>query len=251
MFDKVVNKKIVEQMSDKLPQKQIVAMGGGGWGMEPNNPLLDRYIYELSDKAEPRICFIATASGDSEEYIERFYRHFVSKPAHLSHLSLFEPPTSDLETFILERDIIYVGGGNTKNLIALWKEWQLDKILRKAWNRGIILCGVSAGSICWFEQGVTDSIPGKRTVLPCLGFLNGSNCPHYNWKVYKSGYHHLLLEKLIANGYAAEDGVALHFIGDCLKNIVSSRPKAQAYYLEQKNEKVIETPLDTEYLGNS
>ena len=251
MFDKVVNKKIVEQMSDKLPQKQIVAISGGGWGMEPDNPLLDRYIYELSDKVEPRICFIATASGDSEEYIERFYRHFVPKPAHLSHLSLFEPPTSDLETFILERDIIYVGGGNTKNLIALWKEWQLDRILRKAWNRGIILCGVSAGSICWFEQGVTDSIPGKRTVLPCLGFLNGSNCPHYNWKVYKTGYHYLLLEKLIADGYAAEDGVALHFIGDCLKNIVSSRPKAQAYYLETKNGKVIETPLDPEYLGNS
>lgn len=140
-------------MSEQVPQKQIVAMGGGGWGMEPNNPLLDWYIYELSGKAEPKICFLPTASGDSEEYIERFYRHFVPKPAHLSHLSLFKPPTSDLENLVLNQDIIYVGGGNTKNLIALWKEWQLDKIFRTAWDRGIILCGLSAGSICWFEEG--------------------------------------------------------------------------------------------------
>ena len=109
-------------MSDKLLQRHIVAMGGGGWGMEPDNPLLDWYVYNLSDKAKPKICFIPTASGDSEEYIERFYRHFAPKPAHLSHLSLFKPPTSDLETLILSQDIIYVGGGNTKNLIALWKE---------------------------------------------------------------------------------------------------------------------------------
>ena len=238
-------------MSDKLPQKQIVAMGGGGWGMEPDNPLLDWYIYGLSDKEEPKVCFIPTASGDSEQYIDRFYRHFVPKPAHLSHLSLFEPSTSDLETLILSQDIIYVGGGNTKNLIALWKEWQLDSILRKAWNRGIILCGVSAGSICWFEEGVTDSIPGRRTVLKCLGFLTGSNCPHYNWEAYKSGYHQLLSQGLIGKGYATEDGVALHFINDSLKNIVSSRPKAQAYYLEKKNEKVIENFLDPLYLGNS
>lgn len=238
-------------MSDKLPSKQIVAMGGGGWGMEPDNPLLDRYIYNLSDKAEPKICFIPTASGDSEEYIERFYQHFAPRPAHLSHLSLFEPPTSDLETLIFNRDIIYVGGGNTKNLIALWKEWQLDRILRKAWNRGIILCGVSAGSICWFEQGVTDSIPGERTVLKCLGFLTGSNCPHYNWEAYRNGYHNQLSKELIANGYAADDGTALHFVGDRLPKIVSSRPNAKAYYVEKKNGKVIENPLTPQYLGNS
>lgn len=238
-------------MSDKLPQKQIVAMGGGGWGMEPDNPLLDWYIYELSGKAEPRICFVPTASGDSEQYINRFYRHFAPKPAHLSHLSLFEPSTSDLETLIFAQDIIYVGGGNTKNLIALWKEWQLDRILREAWHNGIILCGVSAGSICWFEEGVTDSIPGKRTVLKCLGFLSGSNCPHYNWEAYENGYHQLLSQKLICEGYAADDGVALHFIGDRLQKIVSSRSEAQAYYLETKNEEVIKNILNPLYLGNN
>lgn len=110
---------------------------------------------------------------------------------------------------------------------------------------------VSAGSICWFEEGVTDSIPGERTVLKCLGFLPGSNCPHYNWEAYKTGYHQLLSQGLIGKGYAADDGVAMHFIGDRLDNIVSSRPEAQAYYLEKKNGKVIEKPLDTKYLGNS
>ena len=229
--------------------KQIVAMGGGGWGMEPDNPLLDWYIYNLVNKSEPKICFLPTASGDSEQYIKRFYKHFVPKPAHLSHLSLFEPSTSDLESLILEQDIIYVGGGNTKNLIALWKEWQLDRILYKAWEKGVILCGVSAGSICWFEQGVTDSIPGEKTVLKCLGFLTGSNCPHYNWEAYREGYERLLSQGAIADGYAADDGVALHFIGSELSNIIASRPTAMAYFVASKKGKVIETPLQPEYLG--
>ena len=166
-------------------------------------------------------------------------------------MSLFEPSTADLETLILSQDIIYVGGGNTKNLIALWKEWHLDCILRQAWNQGIILCGVSAGSICWFEQGVTDSIPGKKTVLPCLGFIAGSNCPHYNWEAYQDGYRRLLSQEAIANGYAAEDGVALHFVDDRLTDIVSSRLEAKAYYLEYKNGRVVENTLNTKYLGTS
>lgn len=239
-------------MSEQLPQKQIVAMGGGGWGMEPDNPLLDWYIYKLSRKAEPRICFLPTASGDSEEYIARFYQDFVPKPAHLSHLSLFKPPTADLETFVLSQDIIYVGGGNTKNLIALWKEWHLDKILRTAWEKGIILCGLSAGSICWFAEGITDSIPGKLTVLKCLGLLSGSNCPHYDGETERRpAYHQLLSQGSISEGYAADDGVALHFIGDRLTNIISSRSEAKAYYLKIKNDRVIETPLYPKYLNDA
>ena len=235
-----------------FPQQQIVAMSGGGWGMEPDNPLLDWYVYGLSDKEEPKVCFLPTASGDSEQYIERFYQHFAPKPAHLSHLSLFKPHTADLESFILEQDIIYVGGGNTKSLIALWQAWQLDRILQKAWKRGVILSGVSAGSICWFEAGVTDSIPGKYTPLKALGFLPSSNCPHYNNVLERRpSYHQLLAEGSISNGYAADDGVALHFVGDSLKKTISSRPNAMAYWLEAKNGKVIETPLKPEYLGNN
>ena len=237
-------------MSEQLPLKQIVAMGGGGWGMEADNPLLDIYIHSLSDKKEPKICFLPTASGDSEEYIGRFYRDFAPKPAHLSHLSLFKPHTADLKSFILSRDIIYVGGGNTKSLIALWKEWQVDNILRQAWEQGIILCGLSAGSICWFEEGLTDSIPEKYTPLKCLGLLAGSNCPHYDGEPERRpSYHRLLSQGSISKGYATDDGVALHFTGDRLTNIVSSRPTAMAYHLEIKNSNVMETRLEPQYLG--
>ena len=231
-------------------QKHIVAMGGGGWGMEPDNPLLDYYIYNLVEQKEPKICFLPTASGDSEDYISRFYKHFAPQPASLTHLSLFKPHTADLQSFLLEQDIIYVGGGNTKSLIALWREWQLDEILRTAWNAGIVLSGLSAGSICWFEEGLTDSIPGDYTVLQCLGLLKGSNCPHYDGETARRPtYHRLLSHGAIANGYAADDGVALHFIDNELSHIVASRPQAMAYLVENERGEVKETPLKPKYLG--
>ncbi|KYD33113.1 Peptidase E [Parageobacillus toebii] len=116
--------------------------------MEPDNPLLDLYILKQAKKTTPKVCFIPTASGDSDHYISRYYSFFNKQNCKPSHLSLFRPPTRDLEEFILEKDIIYVGGRNTRNLLVLWKEWGLDNILRKAWNQGIVLAGVSAGSIC-------------------------------------------------------------------------------------------------------
>ena len=115
--------------------------------------------------------FIPTASGDADNYILRYYKFFNHKNCDPSHLSLFNPPTRDLESFILEKDIVDVGGGNTKNLLALWTEWGLDHVLRKAWNQGVILAGVSAGSICWFEEGVTDSIGDGLEPIECLGLL--------------------------------------------------------------------------------
>ncbi len=219
--------------------------------MEPENPLLDRYILGLSKKKTPQVCFVPTASGDSDRYIVRFYSAFVQLPCTPSHLSLFSPPTADLRSFVLDQDIIYVGGGNSKNLIALWKEWGLDDILREAWESGVILSGLSAGSICWFEEGVTDSIPNHLTRLQCLGFLKGSNCPHYDGESQRRpSYHRLLSAGLISEGYAADDGVGLHFIEDKLEKIVSSRPHAKAYRLERIDETVNETPLDPTYLGH-
>jgi dipeptidase E len=138
----------VDSLAERLRQRQIIAMGGGGFAMEPDNTLLDRYILATSDKKTPRVCFIPTASGDSSSCIDRFYTAFTNFSCIPAHLSLFNPHTSDIRSFILEQDILYVGGGNTKNLVALWQAWELDKIIQSAWEQGTILCGLSAGSLC-------------------------------------------------------------------------------------------------------
>jgi dipeptidase E len=230
--------------------KQIIALGGGGFSMEPENPLLDRYILNQSDKTNPKICFIPTASGDSENYISRYYHFFEKQQCQPSHLSLFKPPTRDLESFILEKEIIYVGGGNTKNLLVLWKEWGLDIVLRKAWEHGVILAGISAGSICWFEEGVTDSYGDRLEPLNCLGFLKGSNCPHYDGEPdRRPSYHKLMASKKIKPGIATDDGVAIHYIEHDISKIVSSRPNAKAYNVYY-DKQVKEIELKTEFIGS-
>lgn len=230
--------------------RQIITLGGGGFSMEPDNPLLDAYILKQCKKEKPKICFIPTASGDADNYITRFYQFFNQHNCEPSHLSLFNPPTRDLESYILEKDIIYVGGGNTKNLLALWKEWDLVQILRKAWNQGIVLAGISAGSICWFEEGVTDSFGDGLEKITCLGFIKGSNCPHYDGeKDRRPSYHRLVQLQQIQGGIAMDDGVAVHYIEQEVHKIVSSRPYAKAYKVSFENI-VIEKELETTYLGS-
>jgi peptidase E len=239
-------------MAESKQKRQIIAMGGGGFSMEPENTLLDSYIFRQCRTRRPKVCFVPTASGDSESYIQKFYDSFKHLPAKPSHLSLVKPPTADLRSFVLEKDCIYVGGGNTKNLMALWREWGLDRIFRQAWRQGVVLCGLSAGSICWFEQGLTDSIPGSYTPLPCLGFLPGSNCPHYDGEVERRpAFHRLIASGKLQDGLAADDGVALHFVGRKLYRIVSSRPSASAYQVSRVGRMVNESPLATDYLGGS
>jgi dipeptidase E len=229
--------------------KQIIALGGGGFSMEPENPLLDLYILRQAENEKPNICFVPTASGDSANYIERFYKAFEQYDCIPAHLSLFKLPTNDLEDFVLSQDIIFVGGGNTRNMLVLWKEWGLDRILKKAYENGIILSGISAGSICWFEEGVTDSIPRQLTKLPCLGFLKGSNCPHYDGeKERRLAYHQLISSGEMKNGIAADDGVALHFIEGKLVRAVSSRPHAKAYRVQKVEQGIEEIPIETIYL---
>lgn len=230
--------------------RQIITLGGGGFSMEPENPLLDLYILKQSGKTTPKICYVPTANGDSDICIKWFYDFFKQQNCKPSHLSLFKPPTRDLEGFLLEKDIIYVGGGNTRNLLILWKEWGLDVIMGKAWKQGILLAGISAGSICWFEEGVTDSYGDELETLNCLGFLKGSNCPHYDGESNRRPYYHeFIASGKIKSGIAADDGVAIHFIEDDIRKIVSSRPNAKAYKV-YFDDNVKEIELETEYLGN-
>lgn len=226
-------------------------MGGGGFSMEPENPLLDEYLLKQSKSNQPKVCFISTASGDAEGYIQRFYQSFKNHYCVPSHLSLFKNTPKDLEDYVMDKDIFYVGGGNTRNLLVLWKEWGLDKYLRKAWENGIILAGLSAGSICWFEEGVTDSIPGELTRLECLGILKGSSCPHYDGEVERrESYHRLLKENRISNGIAMDDGVAVHYKENQIFKVISSRPNAKAYQVTFADNQVKEIEIIPIYLGD-
>lgn len=207
-------------------------------------------MLDQAHKPHPKICFVGTASGDSQEYIDRFYAAFKKLDCEPSHLSVFNGPTVDLRSYVLDKDIIYVGGGNTRNLIVLWKEWGLDHIFREAWENGIVLAGLSAGSLCWFEQGVTDSTPGKLTSLNCLGFLKGSNCPHYDGEAERRpAYQRFILSGELNAGIAADDGVGVHYVGEQVKQIVSSRPKAKAYSVDRKGNTILEVPMSTLFLG--
>lgn len=228
--------------------KQIIAMGGGGFLMEPENPLLDRYILKQAGKETPKICYIGTASGDAESMIDKFYSFFSEQNCMPSHLSLFKPHVRDLESYILAKDIIYVGGGNTKNLLALWKEWGLDEILFKAMEQGIVLAGISAGSICWFEEGLTDSYGDGLEPLKALGFIEGSNCPHYDGESERRPtYQKLVDEGILRSGIAADDGAAVHYIDGKVKKVVSSRLGAKGYFVSTGNEE----ELETHYLGQT
>ena len=232
--------------------QQIVAMGGGGFLMEPENLLLDRFILSTTGVPEPKVCFLPTATGDFQGFIDRFYISFGTLPCIPTHLSLFKPPTADLCSFVMDHDAIYVGGGNTRAMLALWREWGLDSILREAWLAGVVMAGISAGSICWFQQGLSDSvIPGDLAPLMCLGFLPGSNCPHYDCEPgRRPSYRKLIQEGKLDSGYAADDGAALHFIGQELKSVVSSREAGKAYSVRRVGIEVEEIALETVLLGS-
>jgi dipeptidase E len=230
--------------------RQIIVLGGGGFSKEPDNPLLDEYVLKQSKRICPNVCFLPTASGDKESYIAKFYASFQQYNCVASHLSLFRPPTRDLEDFILSKDIVYVGGGNTKNLLALWKDWGIDLVLHKAWCQGVVLTGTSAGSLCWFEEGVTDSYGDELEPIKCLGFLGGSNCPHYDGELKRRpAYHSLIQSEKLSSGIAIDDGVGVHFIEQQIHKVVSSRATSKAYRVF-KNEIVREQVLDTYFLGD-
>jgi dipeptidase E len=227
---------------------QIIALGGGGFSMEPENPALDQYILAQCEKSLPAVCFLPTATGDSDRYIVTFYDAFLQMNCRPTHLSFFRR-TVDLRSYILKQDVIYVGGGNTKSMLAVWQEWGLPELLKEAWENGTVLAGISAGAICWFEHGISDSFADRLVAVECLGFLGGSCCPHYDGEADRRPFfQESIRKKAIKPGYGVDDGAALHFIGNDLKRVVASRENARAYYVEARNGEVIEEALPVHFM---
>jgi dipeptidase E len=231
--------------------KQIVALGGGAFSMEPDNGILDKYMLNLALVKEPRICFMGTASDDGIEYREKFYDFYSKQQCKPFHLDFKKPP-KDLEEFILSMDIIHVGGGSTRKIIETWEKFGADKILKKAYESGIIMTGMSAGAICWFEDGIYHDKDDSLKRLPCLGLLKGSFCPHYNDEGtnLRKTFIRLIEESVIKSGYGVDDGAALHFVDGELIRVISSRYGMKAYELTKIRKTVTEKPLESIYLGD-
>jgi peptidase E len=230
--------------------RQIVVMGGGGFLVEPRNPRLDRYVLSLTNRPVPRVCFVGTASGDSRDFIRRFHLAFAKHPCRASDFSLFRRDGCDPTKFLLGQDIIYVGGGNTANMLAIWRLHGIDKVMRRAWERGVILCGVSAGMICWFESSVTDSFGPLRELDDGLGMLPGSACPHYDGEAQRRPtFHRLIREKKIPGGVAADDGAAIHYIDRNVYRCVASKPGARVYRVALRGGRVVDEAMPTVLLS--
>jgi len=233
-----------------MPEKprQIIAIGGGGFYRDAENLALEKYVIQQTGVESPRVAFVPTASGEPDHYVASFYAAFLKLGCRPSVLTFFKR-TPELRSFLLDQDVIYVGGGNTKTLLAVWRDWGVIEILREAWETGVVLTGVSAGAICWFEQGLTDSFSDALRPLACLGFLPGSCCPHYDGEPQRRpSYHRLLAGGEISAGIAIEDWTAVHSQGVEISRVVASRNGARAYSLRSVYGSVQEVPLPVEYL---
>ena len=194
--------------------KNIVAIGGGGFGRSLGGLEIEKYIKSLVKKDRPKICFIPTASGDNDLYKLNFYRAFTKLNCITSHLDFFSR-TENLEKKILNQDIIYVGGGNTKSMLAVWKEWNLTNILKIGYEKGIVMSGVSAGAICWFDKGITDSFSNKLEIIDCIGIVKGIACPHYDEEKEREPFvNEVIKSKRIDSCICIESYCALHIKND-------------------------------------
>jgi peptidase E len=222
-------------------------MGGGGFSTHPPDPALDEFVLGLAHRREPRICLLPTAGGDAQEQIVRFHAAFGDRACIASHLSLFRlgrHPVS-LRDHLLGQDIIYVGGGSMLNMLAIWQAHAIDAIMREAWDAGVVLCGLSAGAMCWFQAGITTST-GRPAPAAGLGLLPGSSSVHYGSEPNRRpAFLAAVREGALPDGWGVDDGAGLLFEGTELTGAVSARPRAGVVRVAREPEGagVSETPV--------
>lgn len=224
--------------------RHIVAYGGISTRTGSTPPIID-HILSMTGKARPKICMLPTATGDSPTTIVTFYDRVPASKAERTHVSLFSRTIKDLRSFILSQDVVMVGGGNTANMLAVWRVHGVDEILREAWDSGVILCGGSAGSLCWFECGTTDSFDQNvlHPIHDGLGFLPGSHSPHYNVEPQRRPLYQKLISEGFPAGYAIDNDAAIHFKETEVSEVLSGAEGASAYYVELTNGTIKETQL--------
>ena len=216
-----------------------MAVGGGGFCDG-----LARFLVGLTGRERPRVLYIGTASAEDPADALRMYDRMGRMGTEVSRLEFFPWPPEDLRSVVLGSDLIFVGGGNTANMLAIWRVHGVDELLREALDAGIVLSGSSAGGICWFEEGMTDSFGPQLEQMDCLGFLGGSFCPHYDDEEQRRPRYHELLREGLAPGYAADAAVGLHFVNGELREVLACNEGSKAYRVDVRDGEVVETPIE-------
>jgi peptidase E len=222
-----------------------ILIAGGGFG----TPFI-RYMAQLTAKPRPRICYLPTASADKPEAKINFYSWCASLNVDAYVQDLFIESLSQTrgwDEVLLSMDAILVSGGNTLNQQAIWRAQGIDVVLREAWDRGIVLGGASAGSLCWFEEGTSDSRPKALSIVQCMGFLPGSHSPHYDAEPGRRPlYHKLIGSRQLKPGYACDNEAGIYFEGTDVRRVVSSKDGAKVYHVSLQDGQVIERILEPE-----
>jgi peptidase E len=226
--------------------RKLFAFGGG------SDKVILKYIIRLTRKDNPKICFVPTATGDSPNSILGWYGLTEGLPMRPYVMRAFINSYTTKESFeeiLMKMDAVFVGGGNTLNMVSVWKSQGIDLALRKAYDSGILMTGASAGSLCWFESGTTDSRPKELTKVECLGWIKASHCPHYNVEEFRRPtYHDLISRKELSPGYACDNQSGVYFENEKLVNCVSSNPKSKSYYVDLVNGQILERELKIEII---
>ena len=224
--------------------RNIIAIGGGGFGRNPGDGVIEQYILDQANVEKPNICFIPTATGDNEAYKVNYYSTFSKLNCNPVHLDFFKR-TPNLEKLISEQNAIFIGGGNTKSMLAVWKDWGLDDLLHKAYKNGVVMSGVSAGANCWFESAVVDSWADDLQVINCMGFVKGNYCPHYDEEPQRRpSVKKFLEDEVFDSCFSSEGNSALHIKNESEYLSINFGKEKKSYKVSLVNGKVMEVPFE-------